>query len=408
MDTNPPLNLIKKGSTVVQLSPTFHVNDTRLARPSARLSLIGADAECRSLVERLLHLAQQGLPRMFRAETRQFAFTRKRAGSGRVEALGESVRYGAITLLGARYLDRSTQRPVFGGQTAREYCGRMIEQVDGVENLGDAALLAWAAAELQHPDLPSAIARIRDLDGEGSHWPTVISAWVLSALVASREQADVEPLLATAYQRLMSAFNPQASVFPHSTRREALDGGRSHVACFADQVYPIQALARYHLAVGDERALAVADRCAARICDVQGHHGQWWWHYDSRDGSVLEGYPVYSVHQHAMAPMALLDLAQAGGARHSHAIVQSLKWLVSPPETSKPLIDENHMVVWRKVGRTDPRKLVRRVRAVASRMRPSMRVSLLNAVFRPTRIDYECRPYEFGWMLYAWLHNLRT
>jgi hypothetical protein len=27
----------------------------------------------------------------------------------------------------------------------------------------------------------------------------------------------------------------------------------------------------------------------------------------------------------------------------------------------------------------------------------------LNLLFPPDRIDFECRPYEFGWLLYAWL-----
>ena len=33
------------------------------------------------------------------------------------------------------------------------------------------------------------------------------------------------------------------------------------------------------------------------ICTVQGNSGQRWWHYDSRTDRVVEGYPVYSVHQ---------------------------------------------------------------------------------------------------------------
>ena len=88
---------------------------------------------------------------------------------------------------------------------------------------------------------------------------------------------------------------------------------RGRIGSFADQVYPIQALARYHLAVHDDRALEIANSCAAQICRLQGDGGQWWWHYDARNGSVIEGYPVYSVHQDAMAPMALLDLFDAGG-----------------------------------------------------------------------------------------------
>ena len=60
------------------------------------------------------------------------------------------------------------------------------------------------------------------------------------------------------------------------------------------------------------------------ICELQGPDGQWWWHYDTRTGKVVEGYPVYSVHQDSMAPMALLDLEDAGGPQHSEAITRGL------------------------------------------------------------------------------------
>ena len=106
------------------------------------------------------------------------------------------------------------------------------------------------------------------------------------------------------------------------------------------------------------KALQAADACAAMICDLQGPAGQWWWHYDSRNDRVLEGYPVYSVHQHAMAPMALHDLAAAGGADHGASIELGLSWLESPPELAVQLIDDEQGVVWRKVARREfPRKV---------------------------------------------------
>ena len=95
-------------------------------------------------------------------------------------------------------------------------------------------------------------------------------------------------------------------------------------------MYPLQAFARLHASGDDPQALAAAEAVATAICAAQGEAGQWWWHYDSRDGSVVEGYPVYSVHQHAMGPMALLDLADAGGTGHDEAISRGLSWLAGP------------------------------------------------------------------------------
>src|SRR5688572_3904724 len=113
---------------------------------SRRFSLVGGDSpERRKLIGRCLRIARDGLPLMFRHDVQQFGFTRKRMPAGRVEAVGESLRYGAMTALGASLLDSEAQRPIFGGQTAIEYCGRMLDEVGRVSNLGDLAVLAWAA-----------------------------------------------------------------------------------------------------------------------------------------------------------------------------------------------------------------------------------------------------------------------
>ena len=49
-------------------------------------------------------------------------------------------------------------------------------------------------------------------------------------------------------------------------------------------------------------------------------------------GRAAEGYPVYSVHQYAMAPMDLSDLAEAGGGGID-AICKGLRSIERPPET---------------------------------------------------------------------------
>jgi hypothetical protein len=59
-------------------------------------------------------------------------------------------------------------------------------------------------------------------------------------------------------------------------------------------------------------------------------------------------------------------------------------------------------VVWRKVGRREPSKLVRSARSAASASRPGLRLPWLDVVFPPGPVDRECRPFELGWLLYAW------
>lgn len=384
------------------------MNTTRLG------ALAHEDPSLHALAERLLALAEAGLPAMYLPEAETFVFTRagviSTEGTPVLEQRGTSTRYAAITALGARFLPEDRQRPLFGGRTAEEFTGVLVERLPGVTNLGDAALIAWAAAETGHPKLADALDRVAALDVPGRPQYTVEAAWVLSALAAARAAVDVEERLAAARVRLLAARVGDSPLFPHATEPGLVPGYRSHVACFADQTYPLQALARLHASGDDPQALAAADACAARICELQGDGGQWWWHYDAREGGLVEGYLVYSVHQHAMAPTALFDLAEAGGTDFGAAIRRGLRWMTDVPELADPhgnpresMIREDFGVTWRKVYRGDPKKAVRAARGLTTKVAPQARLAPLDRIFRPGALDRECRPYEFGWMLFAWL-----
>ncbi|MGW5847189.1 hypothetical protein ACWFQ8_04335 [Streptomyces sp. NPDC055254] len=386
---------------------------------ATRLATLAHEAPpLHALAERLLALAEAGLPAMYLPGAETFVFTRAGTvspeGVRRLEARGTSTRYAAITALGARFLPEDRQRALFGGRTAEEFTGLLVQRLPGVSNLGDAALVAWAAAETGHPKLSDALDRVAALDLPGRPQYTVEAAWVLSALAAARATVDVEDRIGAARARLLAARTGDGPLFAHATGPGLVPGYRSHVACFADQTYPLQALARLHASGPDPQALAAADACAARICALQGDGGQWWWHYDSRHATVVEGYPVYSVHQHAMAPTALFDLAEAGGTDFGAAIRRGLRWMADVPELTgpagaprEPMIREDFGVTWRKVYRGDPKKAVRAARGLTTRIAPQARLAPLDRLFRPLAVDRECRPYEFGWMLFAWLGGPR-
>ena len=185
---------------------------------------------------------------------------------------------------------------------------RLLEDVAHAPNLGDAALVAWAACAHDRTDRRSAWERVIAFAPERAVHPVVDLAWTLAALCLD-EDAGPEALRDQVADRLLDAFDERSSLFPH-----VVDGPRtlrSHVCCFADAVYPIHALALYSALTGNRRALTVASRCAAHICELQGTAGQWWWHYDYRTGAVIEEYPVYAIHQDAMGPMALHALREA-------------------------------------------------------------------------------------------------
>jgi hypothetical protein len=170
---------------------------------------------------------------------------------------------------------------------------------------------------------------------------------------------------------------------------------RGRIGSFADQVYPILALAYFAEAFDDEGALAAARTCARAICEVQGPLGQWWWHYDAKSGRVVQRYPVYSVHQHAMAPMALLALGRSTGWDFNEPILKGLRWITGANELGQDMRDRSFGLVWRCVRFASRSSLIRQEVGFWFRADVQTPPSSDLAVLR------ECRPYELGWLLYA-------
>ena len=117
----------------------------------------------------------------------------------------------------------------------------------------------------------------------------------------------------------------------------------------------------------------------------------------------LDGrYPVRAVHQDAMAPMALFALAKASSRDYSASIEKGLQWLVDPSEVPESLIDSERNIIWRKVARREPWRVVRGLQAASSYLHPDLRVPGMDILFPPVSIDYETRPYHMGWILHTW------
>jgi len=352
-------------------------------------------------IRRLRAMAVRLLGRMYLPEQRAFAFRLRRNECGDVLE-GVSRRYTAIALIGLVGETDDTVAAVLGDHAPREVCSRLIDSVEEFADIGEVALTLWAARLLEHSDVQKIIDRLTAMSPDSALWPTVELSWCLTALTVESSAPTDTGLADAIASRLMSSFNRRSCLFPHWADGAAPSFLRAHVTCFADFVYPTQALAVRHQAANDSRAGEIACLCADRMSELQGPQGQWWWHYDSRTGRVLEGYPVYAIHQDSMAPMAFDAVRDACGQDHTDAVERGLNWLMNPPEISDSLVDAEADVIWRKVARHEPGKLVRGLQAAASRLVPPLRVPGTNLIFPPKWVDYESRPYHMGWILKAW------
>jgi hypothetical protein len=215
-----------------------------------------------------------------------------------------------------------------------------------------------------------------------------------------------EPLLAElarrTHQLLMNNHVPATGLFCHlghgrlrssHTWHRAPEFLRRRVCNFADQIYSVYALARFAETFGAPEALEAARRCAATLCRLQGVLGQWWWHYDAPTGRVIGRYPVYAVHQHGMAPLALFALSEVSGQDFSGAALRGLPWIRGGNELGRDLIENSERLIWRDLR---PPRLWRQ--------RAEEALSLLGlppAASPKVIVNRECRPYELGWLLYA-------
>ena len=174
------------------------------------------------------------------------------------------------------------------------------------------------------------------------------------AIAAKGELPDNTDIAMAAYRELVTNQGPSGG-FGHQSREGTLKGWlRGRVGTFADQAYPIYALSRMAQAYDMDESLSRALRCADVICSAQGSLGQWWWHYDSEKGSVLGRYPVYSVHQHAMGPMALFALQDVSKRDYSEPIYRGLEWIEHKNELGCDMRDGEAKLVWRCIRPTPP------------------------------------------------------
>jgi hypothetical protein len=354
-----------------------------------------------SSIADLLTLSVAGLEPML-DRSRGIFCDRLVAGPSGLVAQGLSPRYTAMTLLGLHRYEKTGARSPF---PVRDLTVKLVRSTDWLEGVGDLGLLLWTCAEITPELLEECIARTHATTAL-ERWPdaqrgsTMELAWFLTG-IAQRVLAEPaqkhrwEPTARACYTLLQRNQGP-SGFFGHLATRANLRGWlRGRIGSFADQVYPILALTHFAEAFHDQAALAAAQACARAICQAQGRLGQWWWHYDAGSGRVAQRYPVYSVHQDGMAPMALFALSRVSGRDFSEPALKGLEWIYGQNELGLDMRDGQHRVIWRAI------RFPSRPRMIREELRLWLRRSRDGAPPSGLTVLHECRPYHLGWLLYA-------
>jgi len=355
---------------------------------------------------RLLPIAVSGLPRMFDAAKGLFCY-REILGPHGLTHRGHSVRYTAIALIGLREAaQQGLDSPLDLNLIERSLIANLPA------SLGDLGLCLWATSLARSMSALSVLDAIASVVDHAEHGaletldPTELS-WLLVGLchhigaAPARDQhwIDLRDRTARALMGCLSPGTDLFSVLAPGTGGRLARRIRQRFSSFATSIYPIYALAVHAQQSGNTENLTAAVRVAQRLCALQTSDGSWPWMYDVRRGQVVDCYPVYSVHQDAMAPMALKKLSDCAGLRFDASIGLGLKWLFGHNAKCFMMVDTCRATIWRSLCYT---------RLLGFNCHLPVQAMQCLVLGRPVlplagriRVWPECRPYHMGWLLLA-------
>lgn len=271
-----------------------------------------------------------------------------------------------------------------------------------VESLSDLGLLLWVCAEAGSKfarrvcsefDMDRALSRFRD----GRQACTLGLAWFISGLthLTLAGQGHLRDVAERAYA-LLRQNQGEFGLFSHLAETGSFSGlMRGRLGSFADQIFSVYGLAKFSHAFDARKATEKALDCALTLCELQGPMGQWWWHYDAATGKVVSRYPVYSVNQYALAPMAFRTLGENVQSDFRVWIDRGVRWIFGENELEQDLRDLSSNVIWDAVGRRDHLR----------RIHSAMQILSMHEDTQPHRDlspVWECRAANLGWLLFAW------
>ena len=313
----------------------------------------------------------------------------------------ENLTSTCICLIG---IDRADIKPSEIGLNPTQTFHALFKLAKSKSYLGGIGLIIWANAvwgtvsleELQQ----QAGFSLNHLTNSLTMLTTMETAWLVSGLLHEYQRthkAETKKYAEITLNTLLDRYQRFSHLMVHADAKAPWSHRlRRWVANFADQIYPLQAFAFATITIENDSARRTAEDLSNQLVKLQGGLGQWWWHYNPHNGEVLQFYPVYSVHQYGMAPMAYAALQAARGNDFSQIVQRGRDWL-GQNELNFKIIDHQANTIWRDIEHHQGliEKISRKTNSLLGR-RDKITAKKINF-----KLNYETRPYEWGWCLYA-------
>jgi hypothetical protein len=347
-------------------------------------------------VTELIDFALESLPAM-RLDDGVFCFERRVGAS---DPIGRSPRYTLMVELGMLRARAAGYVASADPEELREVAWRELDA--GNLTPGDIGLMLWIDARRgdgRGEELAERLAAALSAAGGLPARLGMELGWIVTGLahhVAAGGSETGSRLLAAALDQLLVENLAPSALFRHF----GASGRRRRFPNFATQIYSVLALAVVAQHGLDDRALPAARATADRLLAVQRPDGGWPWLFDVERGTVVEQYEIYSVHQDAMAPMALFELfAVSGDERYLEAVARGFKWIHGVNELGAHMIDREHGLTLRSIRR---RRGADRLWLAIKTGASLAGLPSASSTARLTETNPTDRPYHFGWVLEAW------
>lgn len=349
-------------------------------------------------VERVHELRDFALAKLPSMQLADGAFCHEVDAEAGRRATGRSLRSTLIALIGLLRADeRGLEQPFHLGALR----ARVLAELGAPElTAGDFGLALWAESR-SDGGAEDEIVALLDRALPGTSPLDALSgdelAWVVIGLTESEaagQDGAGEQILASAREQLLGRAT-ESGLFAHVTT-----GPRRRFPNFATQIYAIQALAKLARFRDDTEARLAAQAAGERLLSLQLPDGGWPWLYDSVRGTIVEPYAIYSVHQDAMAPMAMHGLSEAtGDERYRAAAVYGLDWIWGRNELEAQMLDRDTGMIYRSIRR---RERLDRAYLFGRTAVSYVRSPKLKDARKTLEVNRTDRPYHLGWILEAW------
>ena len=313
----------------------------------------------------------------------------------------QAVRYTINSLLGLKEALRSGADMVFVKKCPTLVEAFMKQHYGAVSNYGDLGLLLVMICDLgERRDAADVLRRIGDVVARGGVKTFNVQemSWMLwgAAAAARCGHPDAEGIARRMFRAVHDHFLCRDSLLP----RHSLRVYRRNIVSFGSITYFLRGIYEYATVCSDEYALTLFKEGVGRIMDLQGPYGEWPWLVHVRTAKPLDFYPVFSVHQDAMAMLFLLPALDAGLATAREATNRSFAWVHGHNQLGLRMIHDEPFLIVRSIRRRDRFERERRyVRSIVMSL-TGRNASL--AGNSHVEINPECRSYHIGWILYVW------